>query len=667
MKHIKYYISALLLAGSMFTSCSDVDIPGSADLARVMNLEYTVQNRSVTLSWNAPEGDVKGYQVLQNGVRIASLAETSYTVDKVEAGVEQAFTVKAEYGDGTVSEGLTVYVTVEFSGPKSAYLVLAGALDDDEQASYDWFKANYVDQNKGEFIPVDEVSKLDPEIYGCLMIHIDRVGIGKGADRLPLDETAKAAIANYGKKGGNLFLSNHAAQLVAGLGRIDARYDANIFSDGEGGDNPDIWNVCPYLGYSCEPRYDNTSHPFFAGMETANVSDWAPGYSTAAPGHKEDHNCCWDLNGYGFDLNRYGNTVNAYQKINKCTVLATWSHVKDYAVGVAMDYNPTATWAGRIIAIGTNCYEWNQPGNTFQTNIEKMAANALNYMAEVPEYVPSTDDAFYGYVQLGEPSSLDDDELASYNWFKTNYVDAGKGAFIPVNAINSISPEDYTCIMVHVDRVGMGNNVQNLPAGIGGGSALNAIGNYVKNGGNLFLCNMASLLVQGIGRIPANCKITVFGDGNGGTGDDVWTACPYQGYQDFGNPEGQCYDHTGHAIYRGIELEQFSDWAPGIPLIGPGQREDHNCLWDVNAMEYKGGVNNIKNFEDDQNCSCLATWSHVKDWCVSGITEFYAKDEYKGRIIAIGLAAYEWNQNSGPNPYQGNIEKIAKNALDYLN
>ena len=225
--------------------------------------------------------------------------------------------------------------------------------------------------------------------------------------------------------------------------------------------------------------------------------------------------------------------------------------------------------------------------------------------------------------------------------------------------------------MIHIDRVGMGgNSVDRLPAGMGSEKVLNALKNYVKDGGNLFLSNHASLLVQGIGRIPANCNITIFGDGNGGEGGDVWSACPYQGYIDYGKPDGQCYDHTGHAIFKGMQLdpELVTVWnfPPGYSLIGPGHREDHNCMWDVNAMGYSGGVNNIKNFEDDQLCSCLATWSHVRDWCVSGITEFFAKDEYKGRIIAIGLAAYEWNQNSGANLYQNNIETIAKNALDYL-
>ena len=48
------------------------------------------------------------------------------------------------------------------------------------------------------------------------------------------------------------------------------------------------------------------------------------------------------------------------------------------------------------------------------------------------------------------------------------------------------------------------------------------------------------------------------------------------------------------------------------------------------------------------------------------IVEFTPTSAYRGRFIANGLAAYEWNQNSGANPYQHNIEQLTTNILDYL-
>jgi hypothetical protein len=55
----------------------------------------------------------------------------------------------------------------------------------------------------------------------------------------------------------------------------------------------------------------------------------------------------------------------------------------------------------------------------------------------------------------------------------------------------------------------------------------------------------------------------------------------------------------------------------------------------------------------------------VRDHCVAGLVEFYATAEH-GQCIANGFAAYEWNQNSGTNPYQANIEGLTANILNYL-
>ena len=59
----------------------------------------------------------------------------------------------------------------------------------------------------------------DLSAYDVIWVHIDRVGIGAGWDKLPLSASAIAALTTYYKNGGNLFLSNHATQLVVPLGR----------------------------------------------------------------------------------------------------------------------------------------------------------------------------------------------------------------------------------------------------------------------------------------------------------------------------------------------------------------------------------------------------------------------------------------------------------------
>ena len=88
-------------------------------------------------------------------------------------------------------------------------------------------------------------------------------------------------------------------------------------------------------------------------------------------------------------------------------------------------------------------------------------------------------------------------------------------------------------------------------------------------------------------------------------------------------------------------------------------------MWDCNAYGFSGQPNVIVNFEDATSSSVLSTWGHVQDYCCAGIVEFLPNTEFDGRVIAIGLSAYEFNQ-AGGNSYQHNIEKLTANCIDYL-
>ena len=98
-------------------------------------------------------------------------------------------------------------------------------------ASYAWFKKQFVN---GKVVTPAMLTSEDLSVYDVIWVHIDRVGIGAGWDKLPLSTDAIAALTTYYKNGGNLFLSNHATQLVVPLGRTERA--PGIFADGEGGD-----------------------------------------------------------------------------------------------------------------------------------------------------------------------------------------------------------------------------------------------------------------------------------------------------------------------------------------------------------------------------------------------------------------------------------------------
>ncbi len=256
----------------------------------------------------------------------------------------------------------------------------------------------------------------------------------------------------------------------------------------------------------------------------------------------------------------------------------------------------------------------------------------------------------------------DDDERAAATWFAAQ-PDA---EFIQPSQISTLDADFYPVIWIEIDRVGLPLGWENLPSEITNETTIAALKQYSANGGSLYLSNMATQLTVPLGIIPENMAPTVFGNGDGGSGDDVWVINPYLGW-DFRNGSDQgFYDRTAHEIYKGITLEDPNGYGyENLPLIGPGQREDHNCLWDCNIYGRGNQPDVIRNFEVTTNSLVLATWGHVRDHCVAGLVEFYANAEH-GRCIANGFAAYEWNQNSGVNPYQHNVEQLTKNILNYL-
>ena len=233
-------------------------------------------------------------------------------------------------------------------------------------------------------------------------------------------------------------------------------------------------------------------------------------------------------------------------------------------------------------------------------------------------------------------------------------------------AAGGVTPDKYGEIWVQVDRVGIAQGWQSLPAELVAPEVIAALADYVKNGGNLLLTKHATQLVAAIGRVSENRAPNLFSSGEGGVGTDTWTANAI-----IGSSQTEPYDHTGHQIYAGMEVatsEQTGFGDDTYGMEGPGFREDHNCMWDLNvaALEISTTPNVVKGFEEATNSTVLATWGHVLDYCCAGIVDFNPDGDYLGRVLAIGLNAYEWRQNDTENVYQDNIELLPKNCLDYL-
>lgn len=269
-----------------------------------------------------------------------------------------------------------------------------------------------------------------------------------------------------------------------------------------------------------------------------------------------------------------------------------------------------------------------------------------------------------GYLLLASsPAALeDDDEKAAAAWFS----DQTNAEFITIDQISSLDPEELAVIWIMVDRVGLEQGWENLPDGLADAATINALKAYTAEGGNLYLAKMATQLTVPLEIVPSDMGPNIFSNGEGGEGSDVWTINPYLGWDFQDNPDIDFYDRTAHAIYAGLTLEDPNGYGyASLPMEGPGMREDHNCMWDCNVWGNGPYNNSVKNFEATTNSLVLATWGHVRDHCVAGLVEFLPNATH-GRVIANGFSAYEFNQNSGTNIYQNNVEGLTKNILNYL-
>lgn len=286
------------------------------------------------------------------------------------------------------------------ANPRQAILIAEPTVDQlnsQEKAAAEYFQRL---NNDGVVIAPGETSKIDAQQVDVIWIHIDRLNVGKGNLPAVFDEATINALKQYLADGGNLLLTKHATQLVARVGRVAPEFDVNIYGDGDGGNGTDNWEIMAQIGYDNIEKdpsqyYDRRNHPIYAGLTTGEREghEVFPLLGTNGAGEmwREDHNCKWDFNAYniaGLFAVDGANTVEKFEKQTNSVVLGAWGHVKDYACAGIIEFKQQALGRssdnkGVIIANGLAAYELapRNGGNAFQSNIEKLTANSLNYLS----------------------------------------------------------------------------------------------------------------------------------------------------------------------------------------------------------------------------------------------------------------------------------------------
>ena len=256
------------------------------------------------------------------------------------------------------------------------------------------------------------------------------------------------------------------------------------------------------------------------------------------------------------------------------------------------------------------------------------------------------------------PDDLPQQEQPAAKWFEENYVNKGLGVFVQASELKNVNVDEYSVMWMHIDRVGLEMGWQNLPEALINEEALAAMKAFSEQGGKFYFSKFATQLVVAMGRIDEKYAPTVFNSAPAGEGTDVWSI-----NANIGNGK---YDHRTHEIFAGMTAADPNGLGfETFPLIGAGIREDHNCMWDLTNMGLKSTPNFVRSFEDKVYCTVLATWGQETTFDHAGIVEFRKKGTYLGKIIANGVAAYQWYQEGG-NAYQDNVETMTRNIIEYL-
>ena len=665
MKAIYQTICAICIACGLW-ACSDVDLPESAsnNVGTITDLvaEYEQGSRQVTLHWTNPQG-VTGIQIIKDNIDVLDFDEpmTSYFIKKAPTNVDVAYTVKARFADGVLSNGTTVRFNIAYEKKKGGNVVAMLVADDytasdDEKDAVAWFQQNYVATGKGVLLTPATIDDLDIEKQSACWVMCDRIGIDKGWENLPGNLASNAtitALKAFANDGGNLLLTNHATQLTVALGRIPEAYAPGIYGSGDGGQNNDIWGSQPIIGNAEGQIYDHSGHAIYWGMNFVSGLYERSIYCFEGPGVKGDHNCMWDLNAYGLAPNP--NVVKTWEETTNSTVLGTWNHVVDYCCAGIVDFEPTTTIPARILAVGLAAYEWNLGGgvNDQKDQLELFTANCLKYVAAPAEQKVA--------MLVADDYTASADEKDAVAWFQQNYVATGKGVLLTPATIDQLDSETNPMCWVMCDRIGIDKGWENLPGNLASNDVITALKAFAADGGNLLLTNHATQLTVALGRIPEAYAPGIYGSGDGGQNNDIWGSQPI-----IGNAEGQIYDHSGHAIYWGMNFVSGLYERSIYCFEGPGVKGDHNCMWDLNAYGLAPNPNVVKTWEETTNSTVLGTWNHVVDYCCAGIVDFEPTTTIPARILAVGLAAYEWNLGGGVNDQKDQLELFTKNCINYL-
>lgn len=406
-------LSVFIISTLAITSCGDDSDP--APIAEITAFSLTspvtafgiIDATSNSITVNVPFGTD-----LTNVTADVTITEGATITPDPSAGVDfTSLSVVFTVTNGGTSVDFTVNVIV---GPNPLRVVLVGhaafeSLSNETQTAYQ----HALDNNEGDndvtqYIMFNELSTTDLSTTEVIWWHYSEfpsaggtIGIVEGSEDLSLLYPAAALTSDvlstlraYGEGGGDIFLSAQAVPYVESIGRIGGEWGPNLFwgPDTEFVENPDNWGISFQEGNFEAGQFpaDNDTYFLWDGLNRSDVSFEGVTYDAifmSGPGNKKDRNNAWlfppffDASNPSFNGSielpytspEEGNAIKArFETETGSTVRASfeWDPAAGgIELGTIVEFNPTSTWQGRVMTVGTATFEFfREPDGTTSPN-----------------------------------------------------------------------------------------------------------------------------------------------------------------------------------------------------------------------------------------------------------------------------------------------------------
>lgn len=354
-----------------------------------------------------PQGDYKG-SVITIGASAYQWGSSNDYISNVQKLTENALTYLSQGG-----------VEYGYYLPYSLSEIYSIDQYQPEYQSAKWFYDNYVVPGNGRFIHKDEVF---PTGMKVLWVHGDRVDQNTGDFYNAFGGDAfKTKLQAFVQVGGKVFLSKQATRFANDIGRCTwaPSYDQSGYNDGS-----DTWYMVSNF-VTVGSGVDRHNHLAFRYMQDYTEHDgegycrW-PLVNGDGTYKRSDHKYMWGEPGDVWS-NTYGISegttdvarLNAFESAQNCQILGGWGHTTALDGVTMVEFLPTASFAGTVIAQGVPAYQWTTP-NTAIYNVKNLTKGVLEYLNNADTYTRTVTAGNFGTICLSRASASLSDGMTVY-------------------------------------------------------------------------------------------------------------------------------------------------------------------------------------------------------------------------------------------------------------